>query len=347
MCWSAEVAGTFAAVEFLVLVYLFWRNKLFDRENVLFHVPILLQEALQAFLWPHVEKTRQAALGWSDPAVHTCSRANTRLSFGIFFFVAGTAPFWCGLVIRRFRQHDLRLERSDAPEWARLVGRTPAVFLRDLPNIFQYRLLCHALLSIGLAYLYFWAPPTTASWVARCTSRGPFGHQVWSVCTWPNMLVEVVVFLCYARVSGPFNLLMQPTILPALFLPLNTLVICLFLLIGAEAGSIWCWGASTFCFAYVIEPALLQWANVFDPAHLAGNAEGEELRARPALVWSDDPLPTRLAALGRHLVFTAVWRRFKFGKGPGRLPWRPRDASSEELVPRMGPHDGAHGSSSP
>ncbi|CAJ1397248.1 unnamed protein product [Effrenium voratum] len=54
MCWSAEVAGTFSALQFGVFVYLFIRNKHYDRWYCLSLAPVMTQEFCQMMLWLNV-----------------------------------------------------------------------------------------------------------------------------------------------------------------------------------------------------------------------------------------------------------------------------------------------------
>ena len=75
MCWSRDVAGAFAVAEAAVLAYLCVRNRLYDRRNVLFHMPLGLQGLRQARRWPNVERPRDYAAGWEDVAISYVRRA--------------------------------------------------------------------------------------------------------------------------------------------------------------------------------------------------------------------------------------------------------------------------------
>jgi len=66
----------------VILTFLWVRNACFDRANVVFHVPVVLQEILQAALWPHV----------GDDG-NSCDGANMAISFLVTLVVLGL-PFW-------------------------------------------------------------------------------------------------------------------------------------------------------------------------------------------------------------------------------------------------------------
>ncbi len=58
MCWSPTVSLAFALGETIALLFLWRRRARFDRDNVLLHLPLVVQEVLQALLWPHVSADR-------------------------------------------------------------------------------------------------------------------------------------------------------------------------------------------------------------------------------------------------------------------------------------------------
>jgi len=88
MCWSSEVALCFGLAETAVLLYVFARDSYFDRINVIFHVPLVVQELLQALLWPHVGSSGDA-----------CDAANRGLSLAVTAVVCGV-PLYCALLAK-------------------------------------------------------------------------------------------------------------------------------------------------------------------------------------------------------------------------------------------------------
>ena len=98
MCWSAEIAFSFAIAEGLALAYIWCRNRHFDRVNALVLLPVMLQELVQGFLWPHVTVARNLELGWDDPGLHNCSSANRIYSYLIVVVVCGI-PTWFELAV--------------------------------------------------------------------------------------------------------------------------------------------------------------------------------------------------------------------------------------------------------
>ena len=74
MCWSTEVAAAASACEAVVLIYCWLRNEMNDRRHVVGHIPILLQEVVQAVLWMNMAEK-------DTPS--SCSQPNRLLSFAI------------------------------------------------------------------------------------------------------------------------------------------------------------------------------------------------------------------------------------------------------------------------
>lgn len=72
----------FSCVEIAVLVYVTVRDSYFDRANAIFHIPLVVQELLQAAVWLHVGENSE-----------TCDAANLGLSLMISIVVAGV-PLW-------------------------------------------------------------------------------------------------------------------------------------------------------------------------------------------------------------------------------------------------------------
>ena len=199
-------------MELLVLTYLWLRNELFDRPNALLHLPVVLQEAGQAMLWPHVTRERNAALGFSDPAIHLCSASNTAWSFAVMVPVILIGPWFMQCTLWECTAHNRKLEqlkisgtdKKDAISWRVLVGEVKKDWKDGLVWVYHLYLKGYAVVLLFFSFFFFIAPGadpqaftvsatihsegnhiqlshpnnSTVPWVARCTSRGPYGHQV-------------------------------------------------------------------------------------------------------------------------------------------------------------------------
>merc|ERR1711998_780472 len=79
-------------------------------------------------------------------------------------------------------------------------------------------------------------------------------------------------------VGGSFKFMPKPSYLPWALSWLARFVAVLYIVIGDEWGSVWCWVASCLVLLCVIEPALFRRYRVFDADVLDSSAEAEELR---------------------------------------------------------------------
>ena len=254
MCWSASVALGFAAAEAVVLLYVWCRNAHHDRNNVLIILPLTLQELGQALLWPYVVADRDYTLGFADPALHSCPRANKAYSYLIAAVVCGLPPWFEFHARREFREHNALLESGTAPAWRKLVGELPTPnpeypFQGTFCAFLQYVLIL-GVLGCSLV-LGTWGP-------ASCTTKGPHGHQVWAMMVWPNKFAEVAAAFVYFGTAGAFKWVPRPSLFtPLLMGPVAIWAIVAYLIMGPEAGSVWCWTASLLCAVLLVEPAVI------------------------------------------------------------------------------------------
>jgi len=287
MCWSAAVSQCFAAVELIICAYLWYRQRHFDRDNALLHLPLVLQEGLQALLWSHVDSARNYSLGWDDPSLHMCSHANTRYSYLIVVIVGGV-PAWFALrVAREVKEHNAAVLRG--VKWRRLMGPIPSLFSCRRSKTY---LGIYIVAACGFAYLWLYLPAGSSDWFARCTTRGTWGHQIWPmlVCRWKWLEIAMAVF--YYMQGGEFKQLPRPALLvPLLSKPLSLLAVVCYAVMGPEAGSVWCWSASCLCFAYLIEPYLIDALGILDLSYIDDSEEANERRrsmkaSHPARYWT-------------------------------------------------------------
>ena len=182
MCWSQQVALTFSVIEAAVLLFLVARNSHFDRHNAVFHIPLLMQEFVQALLWPHVDHERDLAKGWTDPGLHTCSESNTRYSFLVAVVVVGVPLHFFFCAAAGVREHNAALTSADEPPptWRRYVGILPFDRRFHRAAVCMY-VAMYLTIMCGLGWSHFRPAATACAWCsARCTTKGPWGHQVWS-----------------------------------------------------------------------------------------------------------------------------------------------------------------------
>ena len=335
MCWSQQVALAFAVIQTAVLLFLVARNSHFDRHNAVFHLPLLLQEAVQALLWPHVDHTRDLAKGWHDPGLHTCSASNTRYSFLIAVVVAAV-PLHCFFCAAAgVREHNAILQSTDEPPptWRRYVGLLPfdrAFFVRKASAFVGMYLTILA----ALGWSHFRPEDTACAWCsARCTTKGPWGHQIWSMMVYRHRVDEFIMAAVYFGSAGMFSRLVRPSLtIFALGGPLATCFVVFYLVAGPEAGSVWCWSTFTLCAVYLVEPRLIDRFGVVSDALINPSDEANELRAS-----------RRASGPAGSLCFTLMWAHFGQpdftsavngrceARDANKLPWRDPIEVAQEL----------------
>jgi len=303
------VAAAFSIIELAVLCALCLRNRYFDRANALFHLPLVVQEGLQALLWLTID---------SATGERECSDNNRLLSW-VLTCIVGGFPLWNAGVahlqrlilfplpvtatprlqscLGRIRRY-LGLRGSWTDEWPR--ARVP-VWLDAL----RCGTLCWGLgiwvagsvvvvgrnwdwgsPSMGLASddysLYAWF-----HWCFMgpyCTRAGPHGHQIWPFVVFPHWTLKFAACGLYLSIVGSFNLLARPSFAFAAISLLGVpSVLLLYLLVGDEWGSVWCWLASMSCVIYLFEPWLIETHRALDPELLQPTLESDERRRTAGL----------------------------------------------------------------
>lgn len=310
MCWSVEVAAGFALGEALVLLYVCRRNAAFDRANALYHVPLFLQEALQAVLWCFVPQV-------ASPEGVNCGVANKSLSYAVLLVVAGL-PLWTTLVVVLQR-------RLLAPSLATtVVGPSkPAASVKDFDGAgrLPFEGILSRVIPVKSAETNGWVPqaipedwagrsaanvkvatvlvagaaivmasrlvglpellPAPTRWLLNgpvCTARGPRGHQVWPFVVYEHWMLKVCAGAFYAWAGDGLWLLPRPSYVPFLMSACTFSALLLFFGLGDEWGSVWCWLASCSCLLYLVEPRLLKTYRVFDAEALRPDS-GRQLRS--------------------------------------------------------------------
>jgi len=225
MCWSVEVTLFFATIEAIILLFMFWRNQCNDRLNCVLHLPLFLQEAVQVLLWFEIV---------DQDTADSCSRLNRLYSWAICLIIS-SIPFWFVLTGK------MTMDENTSPDISR---RYPKIFRWTL----FYWLACMGYVTVGFLQ----------GWQRSCTTRGPWGHQLWPAILISPLWVRFGSMFVYMKLSTiGMRSWQRPSYVwyfwkviggPTLFV--------LILIMGWEAGSFWCLSASLLCVTYVLEPGL-------------------------------------------------------------------------------------------
>ena len=200
-----------------------------------------------------------------------------------------------------------------------------------------------SLYAIGcllFGYLYFVRDDSLPRWYAICTSSGAWGHQVWSMMVYKHRAIEIGVALYYFAQGGRFSGIPRPALCVQLLKqPLALGAVLAYVLLGPEAGSIWCWAASCLCFAYLIEPWVIDACHVLDPRFIDSSDAADQRRAElkladPMAYWACNYMWMHMADRTDFVIGAQEWAY----EGERRslattdmLPWR------EKRLAREGP----------
>jgi len=253
---------------------------------------------LQALLW--------STIG-SETRGGSCSAANRALSFAVLLVVCGL-PLWFCLVsrVQRLLLFPLPAHYPSAPAWLGFARRALGLHgrwlerwpRRTVPVVHDKFAGVHAswcLIFLCATAAYFAlrlagigsAGEEDESLLGTllggpvCTTRGDRGHQVWPMVVFRHWSLRALAALSYVAVAGGFNLLPRPSLVFALFrmcgLPLVAL---LYLTLGDEWGSVWCWTASCTCALYLAEPGVMQRHHILQRQALRPGEAGHAARLR-------------------------------------------------------------------
>eukprot|EP01083_Nonionella_stella_P018891 52542_1 len=224
MCWSWEVSFSFFLIDFIGLLYIFYRNEYIDRYWVLIISPIAVQEFCQFVLWKFGID--------SDTTANHCNTVNKTYHLIILLSI-NLLPLFIAIVSYR--------TTSALNNVTKLIQNMFWEFL-----IF-FEIVAYA----GCIYMNVYGTPAL-----ECIFAGVNGHQVW----WDdeyNPAFEIVVMTVYLLPSIFSCVLYQP--LWVSFVPnfygISSLFVFRFM-IGLEAYSVWCWAATfwvlwAFCYVYI------------------------------------------------------------------------------------------------
>lgn len=228
MCWGLQPTLCFVVGELGVLVVLFLRNQGNDRTNAFAHMPIFLQEVVQAAIWIILEAEPGSA--------GTCSGANMALSLseaGLVGFVPGWFLLWSSLCTASVG--DGRRCRAYVLLWGvyTILAVIALIFLQML----------------GICPL--------------CTVSGPWGHQIWPFLVIKPWILKLFLMGAHGLVyiSCVALAMLHVRKHGSVAIGLVTVWWCppiAYLVIGDEWGSFWCFSASVMCVFYLFEPCLLR-----------------------------------------------------------------------------------------
>ena len=155
MCWSYDATLGFCVFETVILAYIWKRNVVNDKINVIGHIPILVQEMLQLWMWTEMNPSEDTQL--------TCSDQNRWVSF-LIAVVVHTAPMF--MLLRGYLG---ALQAKSTEELLRVLKRA----LKVISGV--------CVTATIVTGVMMWA----GTWVS-CTVKGPFGHQIWAMLMVPD-----------------------------------------------------------------------------------------------------------------------------------------------------------------
>lgn len=227
MCWGLRPTLGFVLAEGVALSALMIRRTGNDRLNVFLATPLFVQEVLQLAIWTSLEYD-------ADASQRRCSVANSVLTMAV-----------CGVI-------------SFVPGWVALfsmLGQPLDGVGRSLRHGLKcWALLCAALSGMNVVCTYV---RHQLGWGSYCTVPGPWGHQIWGFMRVPwvfrpvaavfyQLLVVVPIITVRHRTLAHFGLVLVGATPPFLYVVL-----------GDEWGSFWCFWASLMCFVNLFEQILL------------------------------------------------------------------------------------------
>lgn len=231
MCWGFYPTLVFVLAELLVLAVVFWRNQLNDRLNVFLHIPFFGQEVVQLLIWMALSSDAYAT-------PQTCASLNSWLSL-LVGVIGCMIPCWLALYAMRAQPSEPQslLVRGRLRAWAIICGSF-ATFELDVIVLAQVLETC-----------------------PRCTVPGPWGHQIWPFLQIRPKALSLMHYPPYIFLIVPSFILAMVgtgTLVPFAFGFIWWHPPLLYLIMGDEWASFWCFGSSLLCFVYLVEPFLLK-----------------------------------------------------------------------------------------
>ena len=185
--------------------------------------------SMQIFLWEHIGES-----------AFECDETNKLLS-KIVVFVVTAVPFT--LSVFSYTSPLQHLDPVIASRLSTMRGRV----VRDC-MLFYGIFICY--------YLYGLAK----EWYPLCTYVGPWGHQAWPLANAPHLFWRVFFVTIYLFLCGSAIIFHTSVQVEGMFAKMCACLVggsstmVLFIVLGPEFGSVWCWSASLVLFASVLDP---------------------------------------------------------------------------------------------
>lgn len=221
MCWSAEVSAAFATTQWAGILYLWRRNKVFDRPFAIAVSPIATQEALQWLLWEHISISSTE-----------CDRVNLFASL-LIRQITGLVPL--------------------AWVWFAQRGSSKTRFARFL----LWATTAYVALRTAMIFYSFSVGPTRCTTMGPGHHQAWAGYLGYFERLQPAL--DVVFFSLYWMLPvGSLLLLFKPRSLAITIcaITVGTMVPCLWLYSPDELGSVWCWACSLLIAVALVYPYL-------------------------------------------------------------------------------------------
>eukprot|EP01083_Nonionella_stella_P219406 785984_1 len=227
MCWSWEVSLTFSMLEFVAIAYLAYRNKYIDKYWIMFLTPIAIQEFMQFVTWK-----------WGideNTTVDHCNQVNF-ISSRITLIFVNAIPFLFNMLI------------------VKTIWRGMSNYIKILWKI-------SLAFSAGACIIMMVAELLDDK---HCIYVGIHGHLDWEeviknglyeIIPSDKWLISVQLFIIlYWSVPQALSLfLYRPQWIIFIQMLVSIIVFfSLFIVMGSESFSVYCWVASYFSFCALI-----------------------------------------------------------------------------------------------
>ena len=210
------------------IAYLYNRNELFDRKNLIFIGPFVVILLISYLLSLTNLQHRNGSLGFKDSSIHSCSFTNRFLSFclaSMFLFL----PYWFNQVTRfECKVHDTAISWKDGKSklsvWEQAMGLTPKNLWNSIKLFSLGTTVSYYACLFTLLYCYIVSSRTLINtaclpnqsclfdqdlndgkgleaneidltivikepYFAVCTTKGHNGYQIWPFLIWSNTYV--------------------------------------------------------------------------------------------------------------------------------------------------------------
>jgi len=265
MCWSYGVSVTFAAIESVIVTFL-WKRSCYSRDpNVRaqwFILPLLLTilaiECIEAVLWSVPEDI----VPIETALQHRCSARNQRLTFLIWLMI----PFQPYLAIMACR-------RTGSPRNREILYVSERLALFYAIGFLFFQLLTSTNRS-ALRWSDFrdYRHTQTCSFLGRSGQHLQWTSGLMDTYATPNMFGYVMLSIPLLFVQ-PLHLIAGPVLLS------ETMFFFQSWELGGsfEAASVWCWSAMLILLYFCAQPYLLPWKGMHEEGMVENGGKKERV----------------------------------------------------------------------